>query len=316
MKLSNNMILIIFGILALGIMAIVPLTLVAAQVLNPKPDVDPQATIQAMVTQALGAMTPTPTSTPLPPTPAPIYIPVTVTPVPTSTVAPTSVPVTYCDWVAFIKDVTVPDGSAFNANESFTKTWRLKNRGTCTWTSDYMLVFSSGSQMGGTTSIRLPYNVAPGQSVDVSVLLTAPSTPGEYSGYWMLRTPSGTLFGSGDKANVPFYVSIKVRQPQLSHGTVGGNLCYPSEFNPPMTLYFENVNTGERIQFAISENEMVYSVLLPVGRYYAYAWAPGYNLEGAYTETSGLMKIFSVEAGMTTPFINLCDWSPYPHARG
>ena len=110
MKLSNNMILIIFGILALGIMAIVPLTLVAAQVLNPKPDVDPQATIQAMVTQALGAMTPTPTSTPLPPTPEPIYIPVTVTPVPTSTAAPTSVPVTYCDWVAFIKDVTVPDG--------------------------------------------------------------------------------------------------------------------------------------------------------------------------------------------------------------
>ena len=136
MKLSNNMILIIFGILALGIMAIVPLTLVAAQVLNPKPDVDPQATIQAMVTQALGAMTPTPTSTPLPPTPAPIYIPVTVTPVPTSTAAPTSVPVTYCDWVAFIKDVTVPDGSAFNVNESFTKTWRLKNRGTCTWTPD------------------------------------------------------------------------------------------------------------------------------------------------------------------------------------
>jgi hypothetical protein len=132
----------------------------------------------------------------------------------------------------------------------------------------------------------------------------------------MLRNPAGTLFGSGDKANIPFYVDIVVKEKVLPHGTVNGNLCYPSEFNPSLTLYFENVSTGERIQFAIPEDENVYSVLLPTGRYYAYAWAPGYNLEGAYTYSNGLMKALLVEAGMTTPFINLCDWSPNPHARG
>ena len=315
MKLSTNSILIIFGILALGMMAIFPITLVAAQVLNPQPDKDPQATVQAMVTQTMLALTlNAPTQTPLPPTP--IIVQITNTPVPTSTALPTAV--SYCDWVAFVKDVSIPDGTTLVPGETFTKTWRLKNRGTCTWTPDYMLVYASGSQMGGTTAVRLPGNVAPGQTVDISITLTAPSASGHYTGYWILRNPSGALFGSGDKANIPFYVDVIVKDKDLPHGTVSGNLCYPSEFNPPMTLYFENAVTGERIQFAIPENQNVYTVLLPIGKYYAYAWAPVYNLEGAYTNSNsnGLMISFSVESGMTTPFINLCDWSPNPHGRG
>ncbi len=315
MKLSTNTILIIFGILALGMMALFPISLVAAQVLSQQPATDPQATVQSMVTQTMLALTANaPTQTPLPPTP--IIIQVTNTPAPTSTPVPAATQVAYCDWVSFIKDVSIPDGTLLSANETFTKTWRLKNRGTCTWTPDYMLVYANGAQMGGTTALRLPGNVAPGQTVDVSVTLTAPSTSGNYTGYWMLRNSSGALFGSGDKANVPFYVDIKVKQRELQHGTVGGNLCYPSEFNPPMTLYFENAVTGENIQFAIPENQNVYSIMLPIGRYYTYAWAPNYNLEGAYTDSSGLMKTFLVEGGLTTPFINLCDWSPNPHGRG
>ncbi|MBI5951392.1 MAG: hypothetical protein HY865_07025 [Chloroflexi bacterium] len=316
MKLSTNTILIFFGILALGMMALFPISLVAAQVLGRQPDKNPQTDVQAMVTQTMLALTANaPTQTPVPPTP--IVVQVTSTPVPTATSLPAATQVTYCDWAFFVKDVTIPDGTVLAPGETFTKIWRLKNRGTCTWTSDYMLVFSSGSQMDGKTVVTFPGNVAPGQTVDVSILLTAPSVPGSYSGYWMLRNSSGALFGTGDKANIPFYVDIQVKQPanQIPHGTVGGNLCYPSEFNPPLTLYFENAHTGEKIQFAIPENENVYSVLLPAGRYYVYAWAPNYNLEGAYTDSNGLMKTFLVEGGLTTPFINLCDWSPNPHGR-
>lgn len=315
MKLSTNSILIIFGILALGMMALFPLTLVAAQVLNPQPAKDPQATMQVMVTQTVLAMTlNAPTQTPPPPTP--IIVQITNTPAPTSTTAPAATATSYCDWVAFIKDVNFPDGTILAPGETFTKTWRLKNRGTCTWTPDYTLVYNSGAQMGETTTARLSNYVAPGQTVDISITLTAPASAGSYTGYWMLRNPSGALFGTGDKANIAFYVDIKVKEKDLPHGTVTGNLCYPSEFNPPMTLYFENASTGERIQFAIPENENIYSVLLPNGKYYAYAWAPNYNLEGAYTDSNGLMKTFFVEGGKETPFINLCDWSPNPHAHG
>ena len=280
---------------------------------QPEP-VDTQATLQAMVTQTVFALTQNaPTQTPPPPTLT--VVPVTNTPVPTSTQIP---PVTYCDWVAFVKDVNFPDGTVVAPGETFTKIWRLKNRGTCAWTSDYMLVFSSGTQMGGTTAVRLPGTVLPGQTVDVSVTLTAPTAEGPYTSNWMLRNPSGALFGTGEKANIAFYVDVQVKKPvaDTPHGTVGGNLCYPSEFNPPMTLYLEEAGTGNRYQFAIAESQFTYSVVIPAGRYYAYAWAPGYNLEGAYTDESGLMKSFLVEGSLTTPFINLCNWSPNPHGRG
>lgn len=320
MKLTTNTIIMIFGVLALCVLALFPISVFAMPILQGRQNqADPQATVQAMVTQTTIALTlNAPTQTPPPPTAT--AIPVTNTTVPTATAIPTSTLASYCDWMSFIKDVTIPDGTTLRPGETFTKVWRIKNRGTCTWTPDYTLVFNGGDQLGSTTSVRLPSYVAPGQTVDVSVAFTAPTAEGSYIGYWMLRNTSGALFGTGDKANASIYVDIRVKSQPVTqvppHGTVGGNLCYPSEFNPPMTLYFENAHTGERIQFAIVENQNTYSVLLPNGRYYAYAWAPNYNLEGAYTHDNGLMKSFFVEGGLTTPFINLCNWSPYPHGKG
>ncbi|MFO3797994.1 MAG: NBR1-Ig-like domain-containing protein, partial [Anaerolineales bacterium] len=94
---------------------------------------------------------------------------------------------TICDWAQFIADVTIPDGTVMAPGTAFTKTWRLKNIGTCTWGSGYRLAFSSGSQMDAPAEVNLPYSVAPGQMVDVSVTMTAPSTPGTYRGYWLLK---------------------------------------------------------------------------------------------------------------------------------
>jgi hypothetical protein len=315
MKLTTNTILIIFGLMALGLLALIPIGVFAMPLIvssRPQP-VDAQATVQAVVSQTMIALTQNaPTQTPLP-----TIVPVTNTPMPTSTSVPTATQVIYCDWAAFIKDVSIPDGTVLAPGETFTKIWRLKNRGTCTWTSDYMLVFSSGSQMGGKTVVTFPGNVAPGQTVDVSILLTAPSTPGSYSGYWMLRNSSGALFGTGDKANIAFYVDIVVKDQTLPHGNITGSLCYPSEFNPPMTLYVENVKNGEKIQFAIPEAQNYYNVLVPNGSYYVYAWAPGYNLEGAYADpNTNLMIPVQVSGGQTTAMINLCNWSPNLHGRG
>src|SRR5512143_3278895 len=40
-----------------------------------------------------------------------------------------------CDWAQFVADVTVPDGTSYAPGTTFTKTWRLKNIGSCTWTT-------------------------------------------------------------------------------------------------------------------------------------------------------------------------------------
>lgn len=318
MKLTTNSILIFFGIVGFTIMACLPISIFAMPLIGPNQPSQPDAaaTLQVVVAQTMAASQNAPSPTPTLYFPVSTAVPATSTSVPPTRVPPTPTAVTYCDWVTFVKDVTIPDGTKMGPGEVFTKTWRLQNRGTCTWTSDYMLVFTSGEAMGATTAVRLPGRVAPGQTVDVSVTLTAPNSLGRQIGYWMLRNPSGQLFGYGNSAEKAFYVDIKVAKEALPHGEVSGALCYPSEFNPPMTLYFEKAGSTETIQFSIGEDENFYNVLIPNGTYYAYAWAPGYNLEGAYTHSNGLMKTFTVSGGETTEDIDLCDWSPHPHGRG
>lgn len=127
-----------------------------------------------------------------------------------TTVPSTPTAITRCDWVSFIADITVPDESTFGPSTSFVKTWRLKNIGACTWTTSYSLVFVSGDQMGNTTAIVLPKNVAPGETVDVSVTLTSPAASKGYKGNWMLKNASGVTFGSGPNASSAFWVKINV----------------------------------------------------------------------------------------------------------
>lgn len=139
-----------------------------------------------------------PTSTPVPPTSTPI--------IPTFPPSATALP---CNAAQFVQDVTIPDGSTLSANATFTKTWRLRNTGACTWTNTYDIVFTGGHSMSGPTVVDLPGNVLPGQVIDVSVDLTAPSGEGHYRGDWKLRDSAGVIFGLG-RTGASFYVDIRV----------------------------------------------------------------------------------------------------------
>ncbi len=130
--------------------------------------------------------------------------------VPGAAVAQPADGVTGCNRAQFIADVTIPDGTKLAQGAGFTKTWRLKNVGTCTWTTDYTMVFSSGDQMGGPSSINFPVSVAPGRTMDISVKLTAPAAAGHYIGYWKFHNASGAEFGIGTLANKPWWVEINV----------------------------------------------------------------------------------------------------------
>lgn len=91
----------------------------------------------------------------------------------------------------FVADVTIPDGTAVTPGQTFTKTWRVRNSGTCTWGSDYTLAFIRGTAMATTTSLPVP-TTAPGATADLTVQMTAPTASGSYSGFWDLRAPNGT----------------------------------------------------------------------------------------------------------------------------
>ncbi len=139
-----------------------------------------------------------------------------MTPMPTLTSTatpfetPPTVPPSNCERAAFVSDVTVRDGTTFAPGQAFTKTWRLKNTGSCAWTKDYALVFYGGDQMSAPTLVNLPWTVSPGQMVDVTVNAIAPDAPDQYRSDWILRNPAGRLFGIGSNGDKPFWMLINV----------------------------------------------------------------------------------------------------------
>ncbi len=152
----------------------------------------PVATATSQPTVIVASPTATATATQAPLTPTPTQIP------------------TPCNWAQYVKDVTVADGTEFSAGQKFTKTWRLKNIGTCTWSTSYDLVFVDGAAMSGPAAVDLKDSVRPGETVDLSVELVAPGKEGSHKGYWMLRNDSGKLFGLGADTKQSFWVAIKV----------------------------------------------------------------------------------------------------------
>ena len=178
---------------------------------EPTPDVNAISTSAANTVVAeltLTAAVFTPTSQP--PTETPTQSePPTETPTVALALDPTQValgtPAALCDDYDFdlsTLDVTIPDGTPMTPGQEFTKTWKIKNTGICTWDTEYQAIFSYSSppnQRMNAQPIPLSALVAPGQEVEVSVQFTAPTTPGEYTAYWQMVNASGFPFGRAGK---------------------------------------------------------------------------------------------------------------------
>ncbi len=163
---------------------------------------------------------PTFTSTPLPaftatPTPIPTLAPTLNLPTKTpgenhtsglwqNSNASLQVDHSLCDNSAYIDDVTIPDGTVLAPGEIFVKTWELKNTGFCTWKDSYTLKFFQGDSMSGLET-EIGKTIASGNQVKVSIELTAPTSEGTYTGYWILANKYGYPFGT------PIFVQIVVK---------------------------------------------------------------------------------------------------------
>lgn len=162
------------------------------------------STVKAVMTARAPSPAPA-TSTPQPAITTPVLEPTLVsTSTPIATLA-----TAYC--ISNVEDVTVPDGSEFAPGAALVKTWRLTNGGTAFWPADTKLVYVSGDQLAA-ENVVLGKQVDPGQSIDVTVNLQAPTTEGSYQGFFMLQTSAGKLFGSGPSASNTFWVKITVKE--------------------------------------------------------------------------------------------------------
>ncbi|MEX2161730.1 MAG: NBR1-Ig-like domain-containing protein [Anaerolineales bacterium] len=221
---------------ALGLLFILALLLAAcrAPAAAPEEPKAPTEDINALYTQVAGTLiaqgaqiataTSEATNTPLVVTATPSSTSSVPTATPSNTQPPaTSVPVAVCNQAAFISDVTIPDGSQMAKGQDFTKTWRIKNTGTCTWDDDYTVVFSSGTNLASKSSFDLPETVSPGETINISIPMEAPDENGTYKSSWLIRSDSGSTFGvagSGGSAGIPFFALIKVGASSSSTGSV------------------------------------------------------------------------------------------------
>jgi adhesin HecA-like repeat protein len=116
-------------------------------------------------------------------------------------------------------DVTIPDGTRLRPGQSFSKTWRLVNAGSCNWGQGYSAVWFSGELLSQSRIQFLRGSVQPGQSIDVTIEMIAPKKAGVYQSNWKLSDPNANLFGIGPNGAAPFWVMIEVIE-ELSSPTM------------------------------------------------------------------------------------------------
>ena len=130
-----------------------------------------------------------PTTTPLPGTPS-------VTPFKVST--PAGIQPAAIDNSIGVADVTYPDFAEVVAGADFIKTWRVKNLGPSTWNTDYRLIFGwggVGTDWNTTPPAHLTATVLPGETIEISVELTAPTEAGTFAAAFRLQNDKAYNFG-------------------------------------------------------------------------------------------------------------------------
>ena len=154
--------------------------------------------------------------------PSPHFVTATLPALPAATSTPTAPPADAAptlprpadcnDKAVLLQDVTIPDGTRVEGGKPFTKTWRLRNMGTCPWDAHYTLAFLAGQRMDAPDSVPVPVT-APKADADISVELTAPAANGSYTGLFELRDPSGRPIAIGLEKSIWVKINVGAGAP-------------------------------------------------------------------------------------------------------
>lgn len=178
------------------------------------------STLLVLVISACGGQSATGTVIPLSTETSAPVAPATEAP-PTATVTPlaqnpatvtpeTPIPTNSADCTnraAFVADVNFPDNSDIAASSTFTKTWRIRNSGTCVWGPDYLLTHYSEERMAAPASVPLSVTF-PDQTADISVDLIAPSTGGKHRGNFVIKSPSGLIMKIDNDSHLWLVINV------------------------------------------------------------------------------------------------------------
>lgn len=150
----------------------------------------------------------------------------------------------------FMVDISQPEKSQNIPGNIITKVWRVRNSGTCSWTTGYKLA-KVGGNLPITNKVQgLPAPLDPQRSIDLAVSFAVPQTAGEYTGEWRLQSPAGVPFGPKLTLNlVVVEPELDGALPQLlalggMGGGGGGGQCdghpAPAGGTPSLSVYVTN----------------------------------------------------------------------------
>jgi len=140
---------------------------------------------------------------------------------------------------AFVTDVTIPDNTVIDAGTTFTKTWRVSNTGTCIWAWDYVLTHYSENRMDAPDEVPLDITY-PGQTIDISMELTAPSSPGTYRGNFVIENPEGLIMKVDNDSRL--WLIIKVENTATA--STSGSTTNTSPTSAPGTTTTSGSGSG------------------------------------------------------------------------
>ena len=124
-----------------------------------------------------------------------------------------------CYDAAYVADVTVPDGTRFDNNKEFTKTWKVRNNGACAWAADTEIAFVSGSPLGAPGTAKVGA-LEPGNEIEISVPMKTSDADGNFTGVWQLRNKDG-FYGETLTVVIAAGEQAAVAPPVASIGNIG-----------------------------------------------------------------------------------------------
>ena len=109
---------------------------------------------------------------------------------------PTTVPGGTACYSASLEWESHPDYTELNQSTKFTKIWRIKNIGSCTWNAAFEIMFVDGELMADYYRQSFTeVDVAPGEYAEIAIDMAVPYEAGIYRSDWKLVAADGTVFG-------------------------------------------------------------------------------------------------------------------------
>lgn len=194
---------------------------------------------------------------------------------------------------SFVADVTIPDNSNVEGGTTFTKTWRVRNTGTCIWGPQYTLAHYSDEQMGVLAPIPLEVT-RPAEEVDISVDLRAANSLGIHRANFVIKNPEGLIMSIDEDSRLWVIINVTstvtmtpsaTRTPTTIVGTPDGSVTATSTGATGTTSDGVLADVPAACSVSLNEAKLI-ETITAVNAYRARNNLPAYGVDALLSEAA------------------------------